>query len=344
MSVIRPVILSGGSGTRLWPLSTRAEPKQFVKLFGEHSLFELTMVRLEGVEGVGEPMVVTGAGHVDHVRRAGEHSGIVPSTVVVEPIGRNTAPACVAAALVADPRDVLVVLPSDHLIADVAGFRDAVSKAADEAKGGAIVTFGIVPTRPETGYGYIQAGEQTGSAFEVARFKEKPDLDEAQSMLDAGRHSWNSGMFVFTAEVLLAEAEEHSADLLAAVREAIPPSNGSTVELGEAFGKAERISIDHAIMEKTDRAVVIPIDVGWDDVGSYEALWSVSDKDDDGNAFKGDVIAADLTGSMVHATSRTVAVAGLSDVVVVETPDSVLVIPRSASQAVRELSEQAQAD
>ena len=344
MSVIRPVILSGGSGTRLWPLSTKAEPKQFVRLIGDHSLFELTMGRLAGVNGVVAPMIVTGASHVEHVGRAGERSGVVPSAVVVEPVGRNTAPAVVAAALVAEPSDVLVVLPSDHLIADVDGFRDAVGTAAAEALAGAIVTFGIVPTRPETGYGYIQAGEHRGSAFEVVRFKEKPALEEAESMLEAGGHSWNSGMFVFTAEVLLAEAETHSPQILAAVRESIPAVKGSTVELGEGFAAAEKISIDHAIMEKTDRAVVIPIDVGWDDVGSYEALWAVSDKDDDGNALEGDVIAADLAGSIVHATSRTVAVAGLSDVVVVETPDSVLVIPRSESQAVRELSERAQAD
>lgn len=343
---MRPVVLSGGSGTRLWPLSTPERPKQFVPLFDGRSLFELTLSRVVGIANARSPVVVTGKAHVALVRDALKASGVGSARVLVEPVGRNTAPAALAAALLAEPDDILVILPSDHLVSDVSAFRDAVGIAAGHASEGRIVTFGINPSRAETGYGYIELGGTQGSAHSVARFKEKPDKAEAQRLTSDGRHVWNSGMFVARADHLLAEARTHCPQVLAGVTAALSEIGGDAGgvapdELGETFGDIESISIDYAIMEKTDRAIVIPIDVGWDDVGSYRSLLNALRRDASGNHVDGNVTIDDVSGSFVVATSRTVAVAGLSDVVVVETPEAVLVMPLDQSQHVRELSERA---
>jgi mannose-1-phosphate guanylyltransferase/mannose-6-phosphate isomerase len=347
---LRPVVLSGGSGTRLWPLSTPERPKQFVPLFDGRSLFELTLSRLQGISNAGSPLVVTGRAHVSLVSDALKASGVDSSRVLVEPTGRNTAPAALAAALLAKPDDILAIVPSDHLVTDVAAFRDAVGIAADHAGGGRIVTFGIRPSRAETGYGYIEIGDSHGSAaHSVARFKEKPDTTEAETLASDGRHVWNSGMFVARADQLLAEAGTHCPEILAGVTNALPEIKGDgggieIHELGEAFQDVESISIDYAIMERTDNAIVIPIDVGWDDVGSYRSLLTALTRDSNGNHVEGEVTIADVSGSFVKASSRAVAVAGLNDVVVVETPDAVLVVPLDRSQYVRELSERADRD
>lgn len=339
MTSLRPVILSGGSGTRLWPLSTHELPKQFVRLFDGCSLFELTLDRLADIEGVRGPIVVTGASHVDLVEDALSDAGIEDSRIVVEPQGRNTAPAAVAAALIAGDDDVLVILPSDHLISDVSGFRSAVSQAAEHAQQGGIVTFGIQPTRPETGYGYIEIGESRGAgAFQVRRFKEKPVVDDAIDMVADGHHVWNSGMFVSRSDLLLEEARTHCPGIAEGVRAALHEPDAPTIELAESFGDVEATSIDYAIMEKTERALVIPIDVGWDDVGSYRSLATAVSRDANGNHLHGDVTIRDVTGSFIRASSRKVAVAGMTDVVVVETPDAVLVVPLDRSQDVRDLS------
>lgn len=336
---MRPVILSGGSGTRLWPLSTPELPKQFVSLFDGQSLFDLTLARLDGMEGVAPPIVVTGAAHVDLVQEAFRRAGLESGRVIVEPIGRNTAPAAIAAALVSDSEDVLVILPSDHLISDVAGFRDAVTVAARHAAEGNIVTFGIQPSHPETGFGYMELGDPRGAAaFEVRVFREKPDHETAKRMAGDGRHVWNSGMFVARSDRLLGEARAYGPEMVQGVMHALTGTDGDVLELAESFNDVEGDSIDYAIMEKTERALVIPIDVGWDDVGSYRSLLNAVARDADGNHIEGDVTAADVTGSFIRATSRAVAVAGVSDVVVVETPQAVLVVPLDRSQEVRELA------
>lgn len=339
MSELRPVILSGGSGTRLWPLSTPELPKQFVPLFGGRSLFDLTVRRLDGIDGVGVPIVVTGSTHLGLVQQTLGTAGIGEREILVEPVGRNTAPAAVAAAMVAQPEDVLVIVPSDHLITDVGGFRKAVDAAAGLAGEGGIVTFGIEPTRPETGYGYIEIGESRGpNVFRVGAFKEKPDLATATAMVEDGRHVWNSGMFVARAGDLLEEARAHCLPIVDGVAKAIPDRRDGVLRLGDSFAEVEPDSIDYAIMEKTDRALVVPIDVGWDDVGSYQSLLDAVDRDQEGNHIEGDVTVTGVARSFIQATSRKVAVAGLSDIVVVETPDAVLVVPLGHSEDVRHLS------
>lgn len=336
VTTIRPVILSGGSGTRLWPLSTPELPKQFVPLVEGRSLFELTLQRLGSIAGVAPPLVVTGAAHVPLVMES--LAGFDGARVLVEPVGRNTAPASVAAAMVANEDDVLIIVPSDQLIADTDGFATSAVAAATCAEEGGIVTFGITPDRPETGYGYIEKGEPARpGTFEVSRFKEKPGSDEAVALANDGRHLWNSGMFVVTASDLLAEARVHCPDIVAAVSSALDVGSDRVIELGQGFADVRAISFDYAIMEKTDRALVFPLDVGWDDVGSYRSLLDALPKDGEGNHVDGDITLRDVSGSFVVATSRRVAVAGMSDVVVVETPDVVLVVPLNRSQEVREL-------
>lgn len=333
------MVLSGGSGTRLWPLSTPQLPKQFVPLFQGRSLFELTLSRLAGLPGAGGPTIVTGSRHVSLVERALAAFGVEGSRIIVEPVGRNTAPAAFAAALSAGGDDVLVIAPSDHLISDTEAFQQAVVASAELADEGAIVTFGIEPSRPETGYGYIELGDpQDDAAYRVHRFREKPDLDTATSMSSDGRHVWNSGMFVARADYLLEEARRHCPQVLEAVEASMPRAGGQLIELGPSFREVEPISIDYAIMEKTSQALVLPIEVGWDDVGSYESLLAAIGRDDRGNHVSGSVILDDVERSFIWASSRTVAVAGMSDVVVVETEDAVLVLPIERSQEVRDIA------
>lgn len=339
VSSIRPVILSGGSGTRLWPVSTPNLPKQFASMIDGRSLFERTIRRLDPIPDCSAPLVITGEGHIDLVRTTAATAKVAPALIIVEPAGRNTAPAAMAAALVSDPEDVLVILPSDHLISDEDSFRDAVSQAVSVASSGHIVTFGIVPTSPETGYGYIEKGASLDGAFLVERFKEKPEFDEAERIYNDGNHLWNSGIFVVSAQVLLEEAASHAPHVLEGVKAALTAPRGDVLRLAESFAGVDKISFDHAVMEKTTSAAVVPLEVGWDDVGSFDALWAVSDQDEQGNVLSGDAVTLDVTGSLVLATSRRVAVAGLDDVVVVETPEAVLVLPRSRSQEVKRLVE-----
>lgn len=331
---MRPLVLSGGSGTRLWPLSTSEKPKQFAELLGDKSLFERTLERLPEAK---PPIIVAGASHSTLVEEACARSGVSP-LLIYEPSGRNTAPACVAGALAANGEDVLVILPSDHLIADVDSFRATVGEAARHAEDGCIVVFGITPHRPETGFGYIRAGEELGSGWRLEAFAEKPDLARAEKMISEGGYLWNSGMFVVTAATLLAEARRLAPALVAGVEKAMRPARDEVVELGPEFAEVESISFDHAVMEKTDRGMVLPLDAGWDDIGSFQALWAASDRDADGNVLQGDVTALGVAGSLVKATSRRVAIAGLEDVVVIETPHAVLVVPRGRAQLVRDLA------
>lgn len=335
-SPVRPVILSGGAGTRLWPLSTESNPKQFLDLVGG-SLFEATLTRLHGLPDLAPALVLAGAQHVDAVDLAVTAIGAEIESVVVEPQGRNTAPAIIAAALLADPDDVLVVLPADHLIDKRNEFVAKVGTAVSVAREGALVLFGVLPTRPETGYGYIETGSAVGAALEVVAFIEKPDPERAEQILTDRHHLWNSGMFVFTARAILEESASLCPDLLAGVNATVPAHRGPRIELGPGFSEVEAVSIDHAVMEHTDRAVVVPIDVGWSDVGSWQSVWESSPHDSSDNVLVGDVAVIDVAGSYIHATSRLVAVAGMEDLVVVETEDAVLVLPRGNSQLVREI-------
>lgn len=330
-------MLSGGSGTRLWPLSTPDVPKQFRPLIGDSSLFSLTLARLHGLPDLAPAIVVTGDRHVDLVRAEVDSASIEVGTILVEPVGRNTAPAVLAAAMTAEPDDILVILPSDHLIRDVDGFHEAMTVALAAAGRGGVVTLGIQPTRPETGFGYIEVGERDGSAFRVARFKEKPELEDALDMIGDGRHLWNSGMFVGRAEQILAEAAELCPRILEGVRAATPGSAPGAIRLGDGFGAIEAISFDYAIMEKTEHARVVPMDVGWSDVGSYRSLLDVSELDESGNHVSGNVTHAGMTNSYLKADTRPVVVAGLDGVVVVETADGVLVVPLHRAQEVKDL-------
>ena len=330
-------MLSGGSGTRLWPLSTPDVPKQFRALIADRSLFGLTLQRLDGLPDLAPAIVVTGDRHIDLVRAEVQSASIDVGTILVEPVGRNTAPAVLAAAMIAEPADVLVILPSDHLIQDVDGFQETLSQALQVAVGGGIVTFGIEPTRPDTGFGYIEIGEQEGSAFQVNRFIEKPGHDGALDMIRDGKHLWNSGMFVGRAEEILEEANRHCPQLLESLGAVLPPVTNGVARLDDGFRSIEAISFDYAIMEKTERARVVPMDVGWSDVGSYRSLLDVSELDASGNHISGNVIHSGLTNSYVSAETRPVVVAGLDGVVVVETADAVLVVSIDRAQEVREL-------
>ncbi len=281
-------------------------------------------------------MVITNVGHLSLVRDSLAEADVSAEVVIAEPVGRNTAPATIAAALWSDPDDLLVILPSDHLIRDGAIFAEIVTESARFAEAGYLVAFGILPTRADTGYGYLEKGEDLGGAFVVQRFTEKPDEESARSMIDDGL-VWNSGMFVMRAGTLLAEAAEHCPRILDGVSAAMSAPEDGVLSLLPAFAEVEPVPIDIAIMEKTSLAVVVPIDVGWSDIGSYEALWEALERDQSGNAHSGEALLVEVSGSLVKATARMVAVAGLDDIVVVETEDAVIVVPRHRSQLVRDL-------
>jgi mannose-1-phosphate guanylyltransferase/mannose-6-phosphate isomerase len=337
-----PVLLSGGSGTRLWPLSRETHPKQFQPLVGEQSLLQATWRRLDGLAGAGRPIVVANEEHRFMVAEQLRQAGVTPSALLLEPVGRNTAPAIAAAALQAqsegaDP--LLLVLPSDHVIRDEAGFRAAVLAAKPAAEAGALVTFGIVPTGPETGYGYIQAAPGDGVRA-VARFVEKPDLATAEAYVAGGGYFWNSGMFLFRASRYLEELRRFAPDMVAAVRAALAAGKRDADFLRldrAAFEACPADSIDYAVMEKTDAAAVLPIDVGWSDVGSWSALWEIADQDADGNAHHGDVLALGCRNTLAWGGRRLVSLLGLQDVIVVDTDDALLVAARDQVQQVKDI-------
>jgi mannose-1-phosphate guanylyltransferase/mannose-6-phosphate isomerase len=342
MSELKIVLLSGGSGTRLWPLSREAHPKQFLPLLGEHSLLQATWLRVRDLPGVGAPLVVANEEHRFMVAEQLHSLGARPEALILEPVGRNTAPAIAAAALRAmqggtDP--ILLVLPSDHVIRDEAGFRAAVLRALPAAEGGSLVTFGIVPSAPETGYGYIQAASGQGVRA-VERFVEKPDLATATEYLASGDYFWNSGMFLFRASRYLDELELFAPGMLAHCRTALAgaKSDNDFLRLDRAaFEACPSDSIDYAVMEKTAHAVVLPIDVGWNDVGSWSALKEISEQDGDGNAQRGDVLAIDTRNTLAWSERRLVALIGLDDMIVVDTDDALLVAHRDRVQDVKQV-------
>ncbi len=341
MAKLQPVLLSGGSGTRLWPLSREAYPKQFLPLAGKDTMLQATWLRVASIAGVAAPIVVAGEDHRFLVAEQLRQAGAPAPAIMLEPVGRNTAPAIAAAALHAvaggdDP--LLLVLPSDHVVRDPDAFRAAVREASVAADAGALVTFGIVPTAPETGFGYIHA-EAGNGVRKVLRFVEKPDAATAQSYLDAGGYYWNSGMFLFRASRYLEELARFRADILDGARAAFDAArrDGDFIRLDkDAFAATPAESIDYAVMERTDAAMVLPVDIGWNDVGSWSALWDVAERDADGNASHGDVIAVDSRNSFAYAR-RLVALVGVDDVVVVETDDAVLVARKDKVQQVKDV-------
>ncbi len=347
MSGLKIVLLSGGSGTRLWPLSRETYPKQFLPLAGEHSLLQATWLRVRDLPAVGAPLVVANEEHRFIVAEQLDALGTRADALILEPVGRNTAPAIAVAALHAmrdagDP--VLLVLPSDHVIADEAAFRAAVLKALSAAEGGALVAFGIVPNAPETGYGYIRARNTAagpvGGVRPIEQFVEKPDLVTATAYLASGDYFWNSGMFLFRASRYLDELAHHAPEMLARCREALATAtvDNDFVRLGRAgFEACPADSIDYAVMEKTEHAFVLPIDVGWNDVGSWAALTDISRQDADGNAHRGDVLSIDTRNTLAWSERRLIALIGLDDLVVVDTDDALLVAHRERVQDVKHI-------
>lgn len=339
-----PVILSGGSGTRLWPLSREGYPKQFLKLVGEDTMLQATWNRVKSVAGA-PPIVVAGEDHRFMVAEQLREVGCSNATILLEPVARNTAPAIAVAAIEAmrdgtDP--LLLVLPSDHVIADVAAFQNALRLASIAAEAGQLVTFGIVPTAAETGYGYIQAAAGEG-VCSVKRFVEKPDAETAQSYLASGNYFWNSGMFLFKASAYLEALSKFQPRLLEASQDALNNAQRETdfVRLDKAsFERSPSDSIDYAVMEKTDRAAVLPINVGWNDVGSWSAMWEVADQDTDGNAHHGDVISEHCKNTLAWGDERLVALLGIEDIVVVDTADAVLVAHKDKVQDIKGIVEQ----
>jgi len=354
---IHPVILSGGAGTRLWPLSRALYPKQFIALAGETSLLQQTLARVAGPDRFAAPLVVCNDEHRFLVAEQLRVLGVAADEVLLEPVPRNTAPAACAAALRLaehDPEALLLLLPSDHHIADREGFLHAVDQAAAAAADGWLATFGVAPDRPETGYGYIRSAEALAGlagCHRVARFVEKPDRETAEGYLASGGYAWNSGMFLVSAGRLLEEMVRLAPAMVEACREALEAAVQDLDFLrldAAAFARAPGVSIDTAVMEKTDRAAVVPVDIGWTDVGSWDALWQVARSDDqtdeDGNACEGDVVAVDSRRNVLRGDGRLLAVLGIEDLVVVVTADAVLVCPRGRAQDVGGLVDRLKAE
>ena len=341
MAII-PVILSGGGGTRFWPLSTPTRPKQFLALTGHRSMFQLTLDRVSDPQNFAPPIIVANAAHADLVDEQCANDNAV---VLLEPCARNTAPAIALAALAAnDPTAVLLVMPSDHVITDVAAFHAATQAALPLVEAGYMVTYGIAPTGPETGYGYIQMGEAlSGGLQSVARFVEKPDAARAEAMLKQGNHSWNGGIFLFRADTYLQALAVHAPDMLnaaqAAMASAIRSDNRITPDKA-AFAACPSDSIDYAVMEKAaketgGRVAVVPVNMGWSDVGSWDALYDLNAKDAATNAITGTVRIIEATGNLIHADGIRVSIHGVDDLIVVANGSEVMIMPRGSSQKVR---------
>ena len=346
--MIFPVVLSGGSGSRLWPLSRTLLPKQFLPLVSKHSMLQETLLRLKGLPNLEGPVVVCSNDHRFLAAEQMREAGVTASAQILEPAGRNTAPAVAIAALCVEAAakdGVMLVLPADHLIRDVSRFHESVNKAVASAASGHLVTFGIVGHEPETGYGYIERGEAMAGSpdcYRVSRFVEKPDAARAQQFIDSGRFYWNSGMFVFKASRYLEELGKFRPEILKAAQEAW--SKGSRdldfIRLDEkSFLASPSDSIDYAVMEKTRDAVVVEADIGWSDIGSWTALWQAGKPDADGNVTIGDVQMNDTKNCYVRAESRLVAAVGVEDLIIVETSDAILVTHKNCSQDVKKTVE-----
>lgn len=341
-----PVIMAGGSGTRLWPLSRGNFPKQFLPLTGRHTMLQQTLLRLSGLQH-STPLLICNEDHrfiaAEQIRQLGNGK----ADILLEPAGRNTAPAIALAALRAKQQGhaeaVLLVLAADHVINNTPAFQQAVEQALPLAEGGQLVTFGIVPSSAETGYGYIKRGEKSGNAYRVDSFIEKPDLSTAEFYLQSGEYYWNSGMFMFRADIYLQQLQKFRPDIYAACEAAMTEQVADLefVRVNKtAFEACPSDSIDYAVMEKTEHAVAVPLDAGWNDVGGFAALWQVSAKDSDGNVLCGDVLALDSENSYVRSDDKLVAAIGVKDLVVISTKDAVLVAHKDQAQQVKQIVNQ----
>lgn len=359
--MIIPVILAGGSGTRLWPLSRELHPKQLIKLTDDHTMLQNTLLRLADYDGMAEPIIICNEAHRFIVAEQLREIKVQPAGIFLEPVGRNTAPAVAVAALKAmcmDPGALILILPADHLIGDISTFHDTLRTGEHFANQGDLITFGIVPDRPETGYGYIRKGEPVDDlcdklsevskeAFAIDKFVEKPDFETAQHYLSTGDYCWNSGMFMFKAAIVLEEMKHYVPDIVTACEASFAKgetNQGFFYLDKDAFEKCPSDSIDYAIMERTGRGVMVSFNAGWDDLGSWEALWNVGVKDDYGNVTKGDVICVDVENTLVSARSRLVTVLGVKDLAVVETPDAILVSSLYNTQGVKKIVDTLKAD
>jgi mannose-1-phosphate guanylyltransferase len=336
---ITPVILSGGSGTRLWPLSRAGKPKQLLSLTHDETMLQLTARRTGDADRFHPPIVVANARHAAMIAEQLAAVGSAAATVILEPAARNTAPAIALAALHAAPDALLLVMPSDHVIADVDAFRAAVDAAVPLVEQGWLATFGITPDAPETGYGYIRSGEEIAPGVRrVERFVEKPDRATAEVYLAEGCYAWNGGIFLFRADAYLAALETHAPAIAAAARAAMAAARIDGNEIrpdAAAFAASPDDSIDYAVMERAERVVVAPVEMGWSDVGSWDALHAIADKDDADNVHHGEVIAIDTRGCLIRSDGPVVAAVGVSDLIVIATKDAVLILPRGSSQDVK---------
>lgn len=343
-TTIHPVILSGGSGTRLWPLSREHYPKQLLNLVGDATLLQQSVQRLSGIAGAADPVLVCNEEHRFLISEQVRQVGANAARIILEPAGRNTCPAVTLAALAlqGSPDAVMLVMPADHIVKDAAAFRAAVASALPIAMRGRLVTFGVTPTGPATGYGYIRKG--AGDA--VAEFVEKPDAPTALRYFESGDYLWNSGMFLMRVDTWLEQLQRWAPDIAQQCKAAFADGHkdGDFFRVNrEAFLQCRSDSVDYAVMEKTDRAAVVPLNAGWSDVGAWFNLWEVMDHDANGNVARGDVCLYDTHGSMVFAQHRLVATVGLKDVVVIETPDAVLVVDKDRAQDVKYIVEQLKA-
>lgn len=346
-AMIVPVILAGGLGTRLWPLSRELFPKQFLPLVDRRTLLQNTILRLNGMEGVGAPIVICNETHRFLVAEQLRAVNIQPASILLEPVGKNTAPAVALGALDArsrDPDAVLLVLPADHHMPSGDLFREAMGLGVRAARDGRLITFGVPPRHPETGYGYIEkgeplpAGDHEGQVLQIRRFVEKPDADTAREYMDSGDYLWNSGIFMFRADRILGEMERFAPDIVKACKQAYEKGSGDLDFFrvdADSFRENPNISLDYAVMEKTELGVVIPLADNWSDLGSWSAVWEVQGKDAAGNVASGDVITHRVSNCYIHATDRLVAAVGVKDLIVVETADAVLVADRDKVQEIR---------
>ncbi len=347
--MIIPIILAGGSGTRLWPLSRQLYPKQLIDIYNEDTMLQNTISRLEDLENSGSPIVICNEEHRFMTAEQLREISVEPQAIILEPVGRNTAPAIAIAALKAmenndDP--ILLILPADHVIEKIPEFHDAILSGLEYAEHDNLITFGIVPDSPEIGYGYIKRGEllkDNRGISKIQSFVEKPDLETAKEYLDSGSYTWNSGMFMFKASAIIKELENHAPKILQPCRRAI---SAATQDLDffrlnlKDFQNIPSDSIDYAVMEKTSKGVVIPLDAGWNDMGSFDALWQTGEKDKDQNVLKGNVLTHDVKETYINSEKSLIAAVGLEKFVIVETKDAIFVSPRDRVQDVKKIVKQ----
>jgi len=346
---IIPVILSGGSGTRLWPLSRKQYPKQYLPLAGDNTMLQETILRLSGLNNLADPIIVCNADHRFLVAEQCQQIDITSPTILLEPVGRNTAPAIAAAALQSLKQTddaVLLVLSADHVIQDVEAFHAAINIANKQAQEGKLVTFGIVPTDANTGYGYIKFSKDViDGAYKTEEFVEKPDLETAEKYLEQGNYIWNSGMFMFKADTLIDELTIYSLDIVKLVSDAVnnAKQDFDFIRLDRlAFESSPSDSIDYALMEKSDNVIVVPLDAQWNDIGSWSALHDIGTKDSNGNVIQGDVFTEETTNTYIHANHQMVATIGLQDLVIVDTPNATLIATKDKAHEVKKIVERLQ--